>query len=330
MAAAVHAQSVPLGGHKENHHVDSDPFQGDWVGAWSGGNEVVAMVVSRGNGNYTVRVQDEFDHRAPPYDIVPAQAVDGELRIVDDVWSGTFRDGRFSGIGRFRNDDTRLISLSAHTRHSPTEGLEAPGGATPLFDGDNLDAWKSTSKADPMITWNLTDDGSMEIGMNLEGKGHGLETRNSFGDLELHLEFRLPLQPRNTGQPRGNSGLFIGGYEVQILDSYGLEGYYNECGAFYKFKAPAVNMCYPPLIWQTYDVSYTAARFDSEGQITSWPRFTVRHNGKVIHRDVQMDSSPVIRNGVMVRPSATPRPISLQFHGSRMQFRNIWVVRKDA
>lgn len=325
----VQAQSVPFGGHKENHQVESDPFQGDWVGTWTGGREVVAMVVARGSGKYTVRVQDEFDHRAPPYDVVQAQSTDGELRIVDDVWSGTFQNGTFSGHGRFRNDDLRSISLRAITRHSPTEGRNPPAGATILFDGKNFDAWKSSSQKISAITWNLTNEGAMEIGIDPSGKGHGLESRSTYADLELHLEFRLPLQPRNTGQPRGNSGLFIGGYEVQILDSYGLEGYYNECGAFYKFKAPAVNMCYPPLTWQTYDVSYTAARFDAQGQVKTWPRFTVRHNGHIIHRDVELRHEPVIKEGIIVRPSREPRPLSLQFHGSRLQFRNIWILEPN-
>ena len=320
------AQSVPFGGHKDSLHIESDAFQGDWTGTWASGRAVVAMVIARGDGDYSVRVQDDFDHRTPPYDIVNATVINGELHLVDDVWSGVFDHAGFTGIGRFRNDQVSPLSLKPSVRHSPTEGLPAPPAAQVHFDGSNFEQWKSSHKTDDRITWNLRSDGAMEIGIDATGKGHGLETRQKFGDLELHLEFRLPLQPRSTGQPRGNSGLFIGGYEIQILDSYGLEGYYNECGAFYKFKAPAVNMCYPPLQWQTYDVKYTAARFDSAGEIESWPRFTVRHNGRTIHDDITMDSAPVIRDGEWIRPSPDRRPISLQFHGSRLQFRNIWVI----
>jgi hypothetical protein len=132
--------------------------------------------------------------------------------------------------------------------------------------------------------------------------------------------------PASAGQKRANSGFFTQGYEVQILDSYGLEGYENECGAFYKFKAPSVNMCAPPLQWQTYDVEYTAARFDEDGKVISWPTFTVYHNGKLIHRNLEMDFETFNKEGERVKPPRQPLPISLQFHGSRIQYRNIWVV----
>ena len=164
--------------------------------------------------------------------------------------------------------------------------------------------------------------------MDAEGKGHAVKSRRSFKDARLHLEFRLPLMPISGGQKRSNSGLFIHGYEIQILDSFGLEGYNNECGAFYKYKAPSVNKCAPPLQWQTYDVEYRAARFDKAGKVVEWPRFTVTHNGQVIHRDLEMTQVSHNKQGEMTHPAKEALPLSLQFHGARVQFRNIWVEEK--
>jgi hypothetical protein len=125
----------------------------------------------------------------------------------------------------------------------------------------------------------LTDDGLVMEGMT---------TRQSFGDARWHIEFRLPYQPHDSGQDRGNSGAYVMGvYEVQMLDSFGLEGRDNECGGVYSVKPPAVNMCLPPLAWQTYDIDVTAPRFENGGKVKD-ARMTVRHNGVVIHDDIEV------------------------------------------
>ena len=109
---------------------------------------------------------------------------------------------------------------------------------------------------------------------------------------------------------RANSGFFIHGYEIQILDSYGLEGYNNECGAFYKYKAPSVNKCAPPLQWQTYDVEYRAARFDATGEVVDWPRFTVWHNGQLIHDRLEMTQVSYNREAEMTKPARDGYPLA--------------------
>ena len=116
----------------------------------------------------------------------------------------------------------------------------------------------------------------------------GVISKDTFGSHSLHIEFRLPYQPEARGQGRGNSGIYVQGrYECQMLDSFGLEGKQNECGGLYSVKAPDLNMCLPPLAWQTYDIDYTAAEY-KDGKLATNPRVTIRHNGVVIHDDVEL------------------------------------------
>jgi hypothetical protein len=138
----------------------------------------------------------------------------------------------------------------------------------------------------------------------------------------LHLEFRVPYQPQDRGQGRGNSGCYVQGrYEVQILDSFGLDSKDNDCGGIYSVSAPALNMSYPPLAWQTYDIDFVAARYDAQGQLIAAPRITVRHNGVVIHRDVELKK---VTPGGVEADGPGPGPLHLQDHGNPVRFRNIW------
>jgi hypothetical protein len=154
----------------------------------------------------------------------------------------------------------------------------------------------------------------------------GATTRAEFQDFTLHLEFRTPYQPKARGQGRGNSGVYAQGrHEVQILDSFGLNGEANEAGAIYGVKAPSINMCFPPLQWQTYDIEFTAARYDASGKKTANPRMTVRHNGVEVQKATEI-GMPTTAAPVPAGPSAGP--ILLQDHGNPLRFRNIWVLPK--
>src|SRR5262249_7685930 len=141
----------------------------------------------------------------------------------------------------------------------------------------------------------------------------GADTRQPYGDFVLHLEFRTPYMPLARGQGRGNSGVYIQErYEVQVLDSFWLEGADNECGRLYKQRAPLVNMTLPPLTWQTYDVDFTAPRFDPAGQKLRNARITVRHNGVIVQNNVEITS----KTGAGATEGPNPRPIRLQDHGN--------------
>ncbi len=154
----------------------------------------------------------------------------------------------------------------------------------------------------------------------------GMMTRQQFSDFKLHIEFRTPYMPNSKGQGRGNSGVYLQGrYEVQVLDSYGLEGKDNECGGIYKVGAPAVNMCAPPGQWQSYDIDFTSPKFDNRREKIADARVTVNHNGVIIHDNVAV---PKPTGGAVDLRTHKPGSILLQDHGNPVQYRNIWILEK--
>ena len=203
--------------------------------------------------------------------------------------------------------------LKKTERRSPTLGAAAPPDAVVLFDGSeaSLSKWQSGAKR--------TADGLLIPGVT---------TKDTFRDYSLHAEFQSPFMPKADGQARGNSGIYHQGrYETQILDSFGLEGKNNEAGGIYEVRDPDINMCLPPLSWQTYDVDFTAARYDNSGKKISDARLTVRLNGVVVQNDVRVPSPT---RAAPQAESNTPGPIYLQDHGNPVRFRNIWLVPRDA
>jgi hypothetical protein len=131
--------------------------------------------------------------------------------------------------------------------------------------------------------------------------------------------------PHARGQARGNSGIYLQGrYEVQMLDSFGLVGEHNECGGIYTIAKPKVNMCYPPLTWQTYDIDYTAAEYDGAKKSKN-ARVTVKHNGVTIHDNIELTHATTASP---LKEGPEPGPVYLQDHGNPVRYRNIWVVEK--
>jgi hypothetical protein len=164
-----------------------------------------------------------------------------------------------------------------------------------------------------------------------EENGHlianGSTTKQRFGGYTLHLEFRTPYKPHARGQQRGNSGVYHSGrWETQVLDSFGLNGEQNECGGLYSIAKPRLNMCLPPLTWQTYDVEFTAAKFDASGKRIAWPRITVSLNGVVIHEDVELAKDFTTSAPISIPLTSPEGPIHLQQHDNPVAFRNIWIV----
>ena len=130
--------------------------------------------------------------------------------------------------------------------------------------------------------------------------------------------------PEAHGQERGNSGIgLLATYEIQVLDSYGFkEPGSGDCGAVYSQSAPLVNACKPPLAWQTYDISFRAARFDADGKVTQKPRVSVFQNGLCVQNSTEINGG----TGIGPKADANEGPIILQFHNNTVQFRNIWIV----
>ncbi len=234
---------------------------------------------------------------------------DGRTTFSGKNIRGEIRDGVFTGTAE---EDVAFRAKKVH-RKSPTLGAKPPEGAIVLFDGKDTSEW-----LDAVL------DGDL---LAPPPRPKRLRTKRSFRDFTLHLEFRTPFMPYHRGQARGNSGMYLlDQYEVQILDSFGLTGESNECGGIYKIAKPKVNMCLPPLSWQTYDVEFRAARFDEQGKKTANAVVTIRHNGVVIHEKLVLPG-PTPGGG---RNDERPGPLYLQSHGPApgdpVRFRNIWIV----
>ena len=197
-------------------------------------------------------------------------------------------------------------SLKKVERRSSTLDAKPPAGAIVLFDGTSADHFKN---------------GKLTMKDLLAAD---CETKETFGDHTLHIEFRTPFRPGARGQERGNSGVYVQGrYECQVLDSFGLEGENNECGGIYSIARPKVNACFPPLTWQTYDMDFKAAVFANDKKVTN-ARVTIRQNGILIHDDLELTHGTPGKNP----EAAGPDVIYLQGHGNPVVYRNIWVVKK--
>jgi len=199
----------------------------------------------------------------------------------------------------------QLGRLERIERVSPTLHGKAPAGAVVMFDGSGVDQFSNAKMS--------------EEGLLLEGS----DFKPMFQDFNLHVEFRLPYMPQADGQQRGNSGLYLQSrYECQILDSFGTETMINGMGALYQTKKPELNMSFPPLVWQTYDVQFTAPRWSSDGakirdaHITSWV------NGVKVQDNVALAN----KTGAGKAEEPLLLPIRLQNHGDPVRFRNIWVI----
>ena len=211
------------------------------------------------------------------------------------------------------NNQCRLVDLQGKSRgqlkrvkrRSPTMHSPAPEGAVILFDGTGTDQFTTAEKT--------SDDLLME----------GADVKPMFQDFNLHVEFRLPYMPYADGQQRGNSGLYLQSrYECQVLDSFALIPKIDGLGALYRFRPPAINMCFPPLVWQTYDVQFTAPRWNADGSkarnatITSWI------NGVKVQDNVSLPN----KTGAGKIEEPLLLPTRFQDHGDPVRFRNIWVV----
>lgn len=209
-----------------------------------------------------------------------------------------------------------------------------PSGAVVLFDGKSLDNWVNRDGKTP-AKWKLLEGGIVQV----EPRTGDIITKQKFdGHFKLHVEFRVPYEPKSTGQGRGNSGVYLQGrYEVQVLDSYGIPAEKlesHDCGGIYQVAKPPVNACKAPTVWQTYDVDFQSP-VCKDGKPAEPGIISVVHNGIKIHDKVRISRKGkdgkeeivnVTTSGLASDP-CTPGPILLQDHGNPVQFRNIWLVQ---
>jgi hypothetical protein len=254
------------------------------------------------------------------FNFCPSQLGEWEMKPGDDH---VFRYRWYVHEGK---PDVEQIERIWHDYAEPPQvnvAFNRPKDAMVLFDGKDFSQWQRDGAGE--IGWKLAD-GVMQ---SVPGKG-SIMTKRDFTDFILHAEFKTPVLPPNVrGQGRGNSGIYIQRrYEIQILDSFGLEPKNNECGSIYTFKAPDRNVCTKPGEWQTYDILFHAARWaekDGKPAKVQNARVTVFQNGVLIHDDVEVPR----KTGAGQPEGPQPMPILLQEHGNEVSFRNLWVVPLD-
>ncbi|MDA0660240.1 MAG: DUF1080 domain-containing protein [Planctomycetota bacterium] len=256
-------------------------------------------------------------------DVTKIVGIFGEkLMFENPNLTGTIRDGEFRGTAEmFRNRvSSPEFVLHRISRESPTLGARPPQNAIVLFDGTNTDEWKDGK---------IIEDRLLNV---------GTETKRQFGSLHLHLEFRTPFMPTGQGMSRGNSGVyFMSNWEVQVIDSFGWNtenrkferlSDFGRCAGIHEVAKPMVNMCFPPLTWQTYDIDYAAAKFDAAGKRLAPAMITVVHNGVLVHDRFVLP--PIEPGDKENKPLEGNRgTILLQQHGNPVRYRNIWLVPSD-
>lgn len=189
-----------------------------------------------------------------------------------------------------------------------------PSDAVVLFGGNDMSAWEGGDK------WEVADGVAT-------AKGGGITTKQAFGNCQLHVEWAEPSAVSGSGQGRGNSGVYLQGqYEVQILDSYDNQTYFDgQCGSIYKQTPPLVNACRKPGEWQSYDIIFEAPKFDASGNVTKPAFVTVLQNGVLIQNHFQIEGTSSWDAPPKYTAHEPKLPLSIQYHGNPVRFRNIWI-----
>ena len=284
-------------------------IQGEYVGVVEGGQTWGAQVIALGNGKFhCVGYPDGLPGDGYKPGTAKREsdgAFDGNVaKLKGDEFKLEIADGK---LKVFTLDGELIGTLMQVKRESPTLGQKPPQDAKVLFDGKSADQFENGK---------LTEDKLLAA---------DCASKEKLGDHFLHIEFRTPFRPLARGQARGNSGVYLQSrYELQVLDSFGLSGENNECGGIYSIAKPSVNMCYPPLSWQTYDIEFKAAKYDDSGKKIQNAQATVKHNGVTIHEKLDLKDGTPGR----LPEGKSLEGIYLQGHGNPVVYRNIWVVKR--
>jgi hypothetical protein len=301
-------------------------IQGEYLGeeqTADGPKKYGVHVIAEGGGKFLARMYHGGlpgeGAEAKPFDEFPGQ-VEGDLGVFKCKMGDVTVKNAVMSIEDAKTHDL-IVKMPRELRESKTLGMKPPKNAVVLLDSTDKDFAAATIE-----NWVAVKAGE-EPKLSDEMLCPGVNSKLKFQDCILHVEFMTPFMPKARGQARGNSGVYLQGrYEVQVLDSFGLDSKDNDCGAIYTVKAPSVNMCYPPLRWQTYDIKYTAAKYDGAGKKTANAKITIVHNGVRIHTDVEI---PHATTSHITEEGPEPGCLHLQDHGTPVRFRNIWIRVDD-
>lgn len=269
------------------------------------------QVVARGHGKFSAKLLPgglPDDQNLSPFPTELAGQIEQD-RLVLKSSGGLAFEFQASPYYQFVQTDSRqnvMARLLRVQRYSATLGAVPPATGIVLF---------REGVTNELTDAKLSPEGNLAV---------GALTSFPVEDFRLHVEFRLPFQPEKSNQDRGNSGIYIQRrYEIQILDSFGETPVENNAGSIYKRIAPRGNFSLPPLTWQTYDIWFTSARWSPDGEKIANARVTVRHNGILIHDDVEIPG----KTGAGWAESPEPQAILFQNHSDPVEFRNVWLEK---
>ncbi len=297
-----------------------DPFISDYK---TGDGKMFAQVYYV-KGVYKVNLVKDLIARESPVAVLTAEKNGDVLSFTGtNGWTGRLAEGKLS-----ITNGTEKYDMRPFARNSPTINAAPPKGAIVLYNGTDLKAWKKVEEkdwlqgSDTVDNWKILPGGALQVVPKPTGMHESLISKQQFGDLAMHMEFRLQGEPTNGGL------YFMSRYELNIKDAYGVGGSPIGLGNISKPADlyPAVNVAFPPMQWQTFDIEFRAPRFDASGKRkTENAKLTVVHNGVTIYKDVELEE---IKGSTARLGEAGIGPLYLQEHGNPYQLRNIWVIDK--
>lgn len=291
-------------------------IQGEYQGrikVGGDGSKASAQVIARGEGDFEIKAYlgelPGADRDGSKYRKATASRLGKKVTVKNEagIVIGEIADEFL----KLKIDDIQ-VTLEKVERKSPTLGAKPPEGAAVLYGSEkDVANWENGKVVE-------LSDGKFLAASNPRSK-------KTFQSFTAHIEFRLAWMPNSRGQQRSNSGVYVQDrYELQVLDSFGLSGENNECGGFYTLSKPKVNMCFPPMSWQTYDIEYTAAEFEGTKK-TKNSKCVVKHNGVLIQ---DFEFPKLTPGGKFKEEVPDAGAMFFQDHGDPVVYRNVWVLEK--